>query len=201
MKNFIFLTTILAFLFFSLNSYSVSAQTTCGQTLDLPLNGSTTINGIIVTNSANTGSIFSDNASRFVCVGVETIDTGSFFVGFTGSYSTTYTFSEPVNDLVFMIGLTGPSANENFIFTTDGGTTSISLGVDCGTESISGGNELISGSGGGSNGGGGILTVSAASPYTSLTVTGNGGANGSLIGICESFVGEPCGAGIDAPQH
>ena len=200
MKNYyFFLTTILAFLFFSLNSYSVSAQS-CGPTINLPLNGSVTVDGKTITNSANTGSVSAYNPSFETCFPGETIDAGSLFLGQSGAYSATFTFSEPVNDIVFLIGATGSGANENFIFTTNGGATTIVLGDNCGFETIVGGNELQSGAGATIVfGGGGVVIVNAASSYTSLTVSGNGGSAGSLMAICQVSV-MACGARIDGPQ-
>ena len=214
MKNYYyFLTTILALLFFSLNSYSVSAQSSCGTTINVPLNGSVTVGGNTVTNSANTGSVSTYPFSPFSsCIPGESLSAGLFLVGDPGAYSTTYTFSESVNDIVFLIAATGLSGNENFIFTTNGGATTISLGDDCGFETIVGSNELRSGAGttSGTGSGGGIVIVNAASSYTSLTVSGNGGLFGSVIAICrasvaniiavdDDFTGSPIAAGGMSP--
>ena len=217
MKNYyFFLTTILTLLFFSLNSYSVSAQSSCGTTINVPLNGSITVGGNTVTNAANTGSVitypFSSGSGFASCIPGESLSAGSFLVGDPGAYSTTYTFSEPVNDIVFLIAATGFNGNENFIFTTNGGATTISLGDDCGFETIVGSNQLRSGAGttASTGSGGAIVIVNAASSYTSLTVSGSGGLFGSVIAICEAsvakviavdddFTGSPIAAGDRSP--
>jgi hypothetical protein len=98
-------------------------------------------------------------------------------------------FSAPVNNIVVFITATGGNGTENFIFTTNTGSgiPIILSSVNCYTTIT--GNVILSGPGGGGTGGGGgeFLILNSIS-FTTLTITGNGGFDGSLLSVCANSV-------------
>jgi len=99
-------------------------------------------------------------------------------------------FSVPVNNIVVFITATGDGGDENFIFTTNTGSgiPIILSSVNCYTTIT--GNVILSGAGapGGSGGGGGEFLIQNSTSFTTLTITGNGGFDGSLLSICANSV-------------
>jgi hypothetical protein len=100
-------------------------------------------------------------------------------------------FSSPVNNITLIIIATGDvhqeGANENFVVTTNGGDAIINMIEGCYT-TISG-NQILSGAGApgsinNTGGGGGSFNIFSTNPYTTVTIEGNGGCSGSLLGIC-----------------
>ena len=97
-------------------------------------------------------------------------------------------FSQSVNDIIIFITAAGHTADENFVITTNTGTPIITSPYNCYTTIT--GNEIISGGGApsGSGGGGKFVIHNSSSSYTSITITGDGGSNGSLLAICANSV-------------
>lgn len=145
----------------------------------------TIINGISITDSF-TGDV-STFPNDFTSCGTVTTPANSKYLGLFGAFTYTMNFSQPVNNLVINITGTGYLENEIFTFTTPAGNPSIFTTTSCYTTVI--GNVIYSGFGSISGGGGGgIFTISAPSPFTSLTISGPGGYNGSLLSVCSSSV-------------
>ena len=152
----------------------------------------TTVNGVNITPSGFTGSV-GTYPTQWTSCGI-TIPANAAIVGVDGPFSYTVNFSIAVNNLKLVIVGTGQTTNENFIISTDNGTPTINMVQGC-YSNISG-NQIFSGAGspldylgdGLSGGGGGIFNILAVNAYTSITISGNGGVAGSLIGICSDSV-------------
>jgi hypothetical protein len=97
-------------------------------------------------------------------------------------------FSVPVNNIVVFITATGGNGTENFIFTTNTGSgiPIILSSVNCYTTIT--GNVILSGAGAPSGGGGGEFLIQNSTSFTTLTITGNGGFDGSLLSVCANSV-------------
>jgi gliding motility-associated-like protein len=143
------------------------------------------INGVSVT-STSSGSVGS-YVNSFTSCGYTTPN-NSLWLGSSGVFSYTFNFSQPVNSLVLVITATGGTANEIFTFTTNTGTPTITDLGSCFTTTAS--NVITSGLGAGvsGGGGGGNFSINNINPYTSLTISGPGGQNGSLLAICSQSV-------------
>jgi hypothetical protein len=141
------------------------------------------INGITITESYS-GSVNTYPSAYSSCGGSVTTPTNSKWLGSGGSFSYTMIFSSPVNNITIVITAAGGSINENFIITTNTGIPSITSTLNCYTTII--GNEILAGAGapGGIDSAGGYFFISNLSPFTTLTITGAGGQNGSLLSIC-----------------
>lgn len=147
-----------------------------------------TINGVDITESF-TGSVSRYPNLETSCFNstIVTTPANSVYLGQVGTFSYTMNFNKPINNLVIAITATGSAINENFIVTTNNGTPTILTTTSCFT--TINGNEIISGLGARTGGGGGIFTIFLASnDYTSITISGNGGAGGSLLSVCSSSV-------------
>ena len=146
------------------------------------------VNGITITESySGSVGIYSDAYSS--CSGGSiTTPANSKWLGSGGPFSYTMFFSSPVNNIIIAITAAGNSFNENFIITTNTGIPVITSTINCYTTII--GNEILSGAGssGGEGGAGGYFFISNLSPFTTLTITGDGGQNGSLLSICANSV-------------
>ncbi len=172
---------LLLSLFFSLILIlQINAQL-CGNAVNAPA----TINGVNVTGSG-TGSVDVFPSAFSSCSPAITTPSNSLWLGSTGSFSYTYNFSAPVNNLIFIITATGTGSDENFIITTNVGVPTINSPQNCFT--TINGNEILSGFNGGAFGGGGIFEVASGAPYTSITISGSGGEAGSLFALCETSV-------------
>lgn len=169
---------------------------TCGNSVNAPA----TINGITITGA---GTGFTVYGPTFTSCGNVTTPANSLHLGASGSFSYTYTFSQPVNDFVFVINATGHQQNEIFTFTTNGGGTPVITSSNMCFTSIAG-NVITSGAGapsGTGGGGGGVFSITnPSSPFTTLTITGPGGEAGSLVALCDAspaFVCTKPDAGAD----
>lgn len=155
----------------------VNAQA-CTQAVNAP----TTINGISITQSS-TGSVSVYDYSWTSCG--YTTPANALHLGFTGPFTHTYNFSQPVNNLTIVITAAGGEFNENFIFTTNAGVTpSITDNGSCFSTIIL--NQIFSGEGS-PDSSGGSFTITSATPFTSLTISGSGGEDGSLLALCSSI--------------
>jgi len=115
-------------------------------------------------------------------------------VPFGSPYTYTLTFSQPVNNIsIVLLGYNiafGPSPTEYFVITTNTGnnTPEITLCSGC-CASISGNVITASNVNGDcvpeTNSGAGQFNIRNSQPFTSLTISGNGGSSGSLITICD----------------
>ncbi len=181
--NTFFLTVIL------IVAISGIAQDALAQTCGNSVNAPTTINGITITG-AGTGSTTYPTA--YTSCGNITTPANSLHLGASGFFDYTYTFSQPVNDFVFVITATGQFNNEIFTITTNAGGTPVITGSNLCFSTITG-NVISSGAGGPSTGGGGIFTITNPSgPFTTLTITGPGGDAGSLFALCDASTAFVC---------
>ncbi|HLP53645.1 MAG TPA: gliding motility-associated C-terminal domain-containing protein [Fluviicola sp.] len=141
-----------------------------------------TVNGIELTSTFD-GSVFTFETAYTSC-GSYSTPANSVWLGSTGDFSYTVYFSQPVNNVSFVINAAGQLIDEIFIFTTNTGIPNITDVSSC-YSSVSG-NVVTSGLNAdpASLGGGGIFTVTNSSDYTSVTITGPGGSAGSLMAIC-----------------
>ena len=104
-------------------------------------------------------------------------------------FTLTFNFDSSVNNVAVVLAGTGYGGNENFVFTTNTGIPTISSTFNC--YSTISGNQIISGLGApccaptGPSGGGGVFIVSNTNPYTSFTISGDGGYGGTFINICD----------------
>lgn len=163
---------ILAFVFaLLLLPFRSLAQCPCTTTGTFP----TTINGITISVS-NTGSVGS--FGNYSSCG---LTAGPALVGQFGPFTQTYTFSQPVNNVSYVI--TAASGGESFSFSAGSGVGSTSqCGSGCpfsqvgNTFTCQGGND------------GTIVTLSSTTPFTSFTVSGPGGSAGSLVGLCAQSI-------------
>ena len=175
---------------------------TCGTTVKkLYANGTTTANGVTITTSS-TGS-----AGSYVDItGASTVQTmqrcgiistyfiqGLLTLGKNGSFSTTFNFDKPVNDVVVMtthMGLDSylTQGNEYLYFNSNGGTVSITTLFGC--DAYVSGNTIYGGAAPhtSTNSSGGDFRIHAPTPYTSLTVYGPGGLNGTTFGLCATSI-------------
>jgi len=110
------------------------------------------------------------------------VPANSIWVGEFSGFSLTFSFSQSVNNLLFFID--GYQSPEAFTFTTNTGTPTISSPENCDT--LISGNTINSTSAFGS--GSGKFIINRTSGYTSLTITGPGGANGSNLALCSNSV-------------
>ncbi|CAA7196043.1 T9SS type A sorting domain-containing protein [Chryseobacterium potabilaquae] len=173
-------------LFTLLKSYNVYSQTSCTNTINIFPNGITTVNGVQVSYTS-TGSVREAGFSPFLklCQGGGSLSSGSSLqVGAQGSWSLVINFDRPINDVkVVLSGVDSTLGAENFVFNSNGGPVTISSENYCGM-SI-GGNQLIADPTGA---GGGIFKIHTFIPYTQLVISGQGGSDGSALGICSTSI-------------
>lgn len=152
----------------------VAAQCSCTPTSAFPA----TVNGITVSLS-NTGSVTNYGANWPSCG----LSAGPMWVGSGGAFSQTFTFSQPVNNVFYVI--TAASGSEAFTFNVSSGVLNATqCGGTCPFTQV--GNTFTCNG----NDDGTVVVLTSTSSYTSFTVSGAGGSNGSLVGICvQSFVG------------
>lgn len=148
-------------------------QCACTPTSAFP----TTVNGITISLS-NTGSVTNYGANWPSCG----LSAGPMWVGSSGAFTQTYTFSQPVNNVNYVI--TAASGGEAFTFNVGSGTLSTSqCGGTCPFSQVGNTFTCLG------NDDGTTVILSSSTPYTSITVTGAGGSNGSLVGLCvESII-------------
>jgi hypothetical protein len=147
-----------------------------------------TINGIEVTETT-TGDV-STYFSIFEHCGIKA---GPRWLGQVGPFSQTITFSEPVNNIKYVINAS--NYGEDFNFSVNKGA--LSTTQTCGscpytqsgnrfiTQNLAFGNNYY---GSIEGNGAGVITLTSTVPYTSITISGKGGGNGSLIGICAGSI-------------
>ncbi|MEN8810844.1 MAG: T9SS type B sorting domain-containing protein [Flavobacteriales bacterium] len=151
-----------------------------------------TQNGIVMTSVLTGSAILYSGTSTMAGCGF-TFPTQGYSIGALGTYSITFSFSQPIGQITMSIigagtisqGGGASSGNEVFSFITNTGVPSITNHTSCFT-SVSG--PVIT-SGLGSTiatfGGGIHFTVSNSIPFTSLTISGLGGHDGSGLAICD----------------
>jgi len=151
----------------------------------------TTINGITITETA-TGAVGYYYYAYTSC-GSVTTPVYSRYLGQSGAFIYTLLFSSAVNNIIVFLTATGNlnQGNENFIFTTNtgGGVPTISSTESC--YSTISGNQIFSGAGapgGSGGGGGGKFLITNPVGFTTLTISGNGGLQGSLLSICSNSI-------------
>lgn len=135
----------------------------------------------VTASSSGSVDVFFD---PYTSCGSYSTPANSVWLGLGGSFSYTISFSLPVNDVTVIINAAGQTQDENFIFTTNSGIPSIDMISGC-YSSVSG-NQILSGlnADAASLGGGGQFVISAAQPFTEMTITGDGGSAGSLFALC-----------------
>ncbi|MFP3591492.1 DUF6923 family protein [Chryseobacterium sp. SIMBA_038] len=192
---------------------TIKAQVTCsGGTTNIPRSGSVVVNGVTISTSYS-GDVQNYPYSYSVCSGNVSTSANSLFVGegnpsnpaTQSPWSITLNFNKAVNNLVVVLTATGsgfaPSWNENFIFNSNGGAVSITAGTNC--YSTISGNTIYSGGGApvqANGGGGGLFKITSPSAYTTLTISGNGGLNGTLMAVCGLSIQPACNAGTTGPK-
>lgn len=93
------------------------------------------------------------------------------------AFDYTLTFPVPVNNIPFRLAVL--DGNDDFRFTTNGGTPTITANVSCYVDII--GNELYSLDGTFFGGGSGEFVITAPSDYTQVTISGTNCGNGGPI--------------------
>lgn len=93
------------------------------------------------------------------------------------AFDYTLTFPSPVNNIPFRLAVL--DGNDDFRFTTNGGTPTITANVSCYVDII--GNELYSVDGTFFGGGSGEFVITAPSDYTQVTISGTNCGNGGPI--------------------
>ncbi|NOQ71462.1 MAG: T9SS type B sorting domain-containing protein [Crocinitomix sp.] len=157
-----------------------TAQIDCDESVVPP----TILDGVSVT-STWTGSV-STYPTAWTSCGFTTPPV-SIYVGAAGAFTYTFDFSEPVNDLVFIITATGTGTDEVFTVTVDGGDIPDVIDEGSCFTTVAG-NVITSGALAGPDGGGGAFRVNNPAPYTAVTISGPGGASGSLVALCSNSV-------------
>ncbi|CAA7197623.1 T9SS type A sorting domain-containing protein [Chryseobacterium potabilaquae] len=147
------------------------------------MNGTTTVNGIMVT-SVSTGSVYNYSPNNTVCGGGNLGPYG-LAVGTGGVWSLNLTFAQPVNDVVFIVRLAGDFiGSENYTFTSNGGNVTIPFNNSCGSTII--GNTIIGGTA--QHLGEETFVIHSPNAHTQLTIDSPGGHAGSVIGICSTSI-------------
>lgn len=186
---------LLLLLFFLFYNSLLSQVVSCTSSVNPP----TTINNISITSTFS-GSVQTYPNSWTSCS--YTTPPNSIHIGQNGSFIYTMNFSSPVNDLIIILTATGTMGlpvNEVFNFNTNTGNPYIyDLGSCFSTVS---GNTITSGSvsAGTIGGGGGIFKITNSTSYTSITISGPGGHDGSLLSVCSNSVVNGCDAGLNSP--
>jgi hypothetical protein len=148
-----------------------------------------TVNGVNITsvvfgNVTTFPNVYQGCTPATITVPQNTIWVGCPSCG--GSFSYTYNFSQPVNNLVFKI--LGSDAGEVYNFLTSNGNPTLSVNASCGY-TISGSQALCTFST--PNGGAACcLTISDSTDFTSLTIfgPGNPALAGSIICLDKSSI-------------
>ncbi len=139
----------------------------------------TTIGGVGVT-LGNSGSVTNYGSNWSSCG----LSAGPMWVGQSGPFVQTYTFSTPVNNVGYVI--TASNTGENFTFGVSNGVLAATqCGGTCPFTQV--GNTFNAGNGSGA-GSGTVVFLNSSTSYTSITISGTGTGNGSLVGLCiQSF--------------
>jgi gliding motility-associated-like protein len=145
-----------------------SAQCLCTPTSTFPA----VVGGVSV-SVTNAGDVTDYGATWSSCG----LTAGPGWVGSSGSFTQTYTFSSPVNNIGYVI--TAASGSETFSFTVGSGVlTATQCGGTCPFSQVGNSFTCLS------NDDGTIVLLNSSSSYTSFTVFGPGGSNGSLVALC-----------------
>jgi hypothetical protein len=166
----------------------------------LTYNGVTIVPSYVGPPSAYANGIYTFVDSNCIDTNAFSIPAGSITLGQYAStatpapFSYTLTFSQPVNNIKLAIGGMGgvtQTTQESFAFNTSGGTPTLTSCKGC-FGSINGNTVTASlaDSGVTSNGisAGGIITITAPTNYTTLTISGPGGVYGSTFAICTGSI-------------
>lgn len=177
-------------------SLTACQAATCNGTANISPNGTTIINGVTII-SASLGAV-----AQYVPAfygSCASLSSNSLLVGrhatahnaTTAPWTITLNFDQPVNDLVLLLAgggnLNGVSYIENFLFNGNNGPISTSASQYC--QASTAGNEIQLWSDGVVNtDGGGRFKIHSTRPFTQLTISGNGGADGAYLGICNESI-------------
>jgi len=144
------------------------------------------INGITVTGT-QTGSVQTYPSAYSSCNGAVNTPVNSIYLGQSGPFTYTLNFDQPINNVVIAITATGHNVDEVFTFTTNTEVPLVTANVSCFTSIV--GNTIYSGTGAPPGpGGGGVFVITSLTNYTSVTISGPGGDNGSLLSVCANSV-------------
>ncbi len=150
-----------------------SQNCNCTSTGNFP----STVSGVNITQNT-TGSI-QNYGSNYTNCG---LSAGPLWVGSGGAFNQTFNFSQPVNNVGYII--TATNDTEFFTFSVNNGVLNATQGCGCG---FTQNGNTFNGTPG-MNGSGTIIFLNSSQPYTSITINGTGTGNGSLIGLCvQSF--------------
>ena len=172
----------------------------CPTVSSLPMPGSSTvINGVTVTASGFGDIIIFVSSFIPWCMlspssSLNTIWVGSSLGMAPSPFTYILNFSSPVNNIVIrLLGYSAlSSASESFTFTTNTGNPTLSSCDYCCATII--GNVVTSNlcpSLPGTTDGGGTFTISNSLSFTTLTISGPGGLNGTIVDICSDSVQPP----------
>ena len=152
------------------------------------------IDGLEIT-ATHTGSVGVYGTAFTSC----SVTTGAdaAWLGSSGPFEYTLNFSTPIRQLTMQISATGNPGEESFTLVTNAGKPSITTLNSCYTKIE--GNQIFSGLDSPGNGGGGVFVVKGSQDFTTLTISGNGGLNGSLFSFCANVVKGSCAVGNTAP--
>jgi hypothetical protein len=148
-----------------------------------------TVNGVTITESimgaVGAGSPNPANTYTYCGVISRSIQLGG---GVPSSFTQTLNFSSPVNNIIYILTASDCSSTscESFSFTVNAGTLSCTQSGSACLFQQSSNNFIADTSGGLSNDA--YITLSSTMPYTSITVSGPGGNNGSFMSLCANSV-------------
>jgi hypothetical protein len=148
-----------------------------------------TVNGVTITTNTTgavgTGSPIPTDTYTYCGVVSRTVSLGA---GFPSAFTQTLNFSSPINNIVYILTASDCSSGvcESFSFTVNAGTLTCTQAGSACLFHQSGNNFIADTSGGLSNDA--YITLSSTMSYTSITVTGPGGNNGSMMSLCASSI-------------
>ncbi|HXB40696.1 MAG TPA: T9SS type A sorting domain-containing protein [Bacteroidia bacterium] len=143
-----------------------------------------TFDGLMVTQTY-TGDVSS--GATFTNCGVTA---GPTYLGgavLSGSpFTQTLTFTGPINNVIYVINASDsiPTNTETFTFTVDAGVLNATQTGTCLYTQIG---NVFRANGSGASANAAYITLISSTPYTSLTVSGTGGNNGSYMALCSSL--------------
>ena len=144
----------------------------------------TTLNGITITEKSSGDVSFYHSVFEHC-----NINAGPIWLGQYREFSQTINFSAPVNNVEYV--LNASNIGESFTFTVNKGVLKTSQGCGSCPYTQSGNKFTTKGSTNTKSWvdyyyieSAGVITLSSTQPYTSITVSGPGGGNGTLMGIC-----------------
>ncbi len=172
--------TYLVVLYFCNNEINAQDKCSCNTINAFPA----TVNGVTITEKS-TGDVTMYYSVLKHC----DVTAGPIWLGQVGGFSQTINFSSPVNNVEYV--LNSSNIGESFTFTVNNGILNTIQGCSSCPYTQSG-NKFTTKSSINTDlrmeyyyiNSAGIITLSSTLPYTSITVTGPGGGNGTLMGIC-----------------